>query len=82
MTKQATPTPVAQVNIVQTEVRGCIAHHAECTVKGCGWSSSRVDARKDGGTKAVVIASAGAHAKRHTDAQDVLDAQKKKSLSN
>lgn len=56
-----TPRPVAA--IVETNVLGAVAHHAECLIGGCPWRSRRLDARKDGEPDGRVLAAA----RRHSD---------------
>lgn len=59
------PAPISQ--IVETEVFGAVAHHAECLIGDCQWRSTRRDARKDGEPDARVLADAQRHAETHND---------------
>jgi hypothetical protein len=78
----AVPARVAPVAILARDVLGAVAHRAVCQVPGCSlgpngtpWTSRPMDALRDGSVAAGMVRSAQAHAKRHTDAQDALDAR-------
>jgi hypothetical protein len=72
----AVPARVAPVAILARDVLGAVAHRAVCQVPGCTpWTSRPMDALRDGSVAAGMVRSAQAHAKRHTDAQDALDAR-------
>lgn len=74
MAEKIKPAGIAQVNIVETVAFGSAAHHWSCGV--CGEESARTDAKRDGEPRKAVTDGATAHAAKHTDAQDAIDAAK------